>query len=218
MDTDFHDLFKILEKDEQVPSSKMIRPLLMSVYHCTFSSIALSSHQSLSFDQPNTTTTANTQRMPLPHQNSAQSESVMFGVPVNHHTGGLKSNSIDLMSSLDGEPKLNNTGSGANFNEFGTLNLDSALLGSSPHLQGYFPESQNTNSAANSHQSPFDYLQSQSGLVDDISYKPSSSEFGSGLDVHQQLMDGGQFSGMNGGGVGLFGSSDSTFLDMNLAS
>ena len=129
----------------------------------------------------------------------------MFGVPMNQN---LKSS--ELFPTLDNNHETKpSTNGGHNYNELGMLNLDNSLLGSSPHLQGYFPDSHSM-----AHQSPYDYF--QNGLVDDIGFKPSSGnldDFSTSLENHHQLMENGQF-----GGGGLFGSSDSPFLDMNLTS
>lgn len=131
----------------------------------------------------------------------------MFGVPINH---SFRSSSLEVIPSLDGSQETKAPITGHNYNELGMLNLDSSLLGSSPHLQGYLLDSQ-----AMGQQSSYEYF--QSGLGDDISFKPSSNftDFNTGLDGHHQLMEAGQFGGINGG---LFGSSDSAFLDMNLSS
>ncbi len=135
----------------------------------------------------------------------------MFGVPMNQSLKG--SNSLEFLPTLDNNHETKPTMNGGhNYGELGMLNLDNSLLGSSPHLQGYLPDSQTM-----THQNPYDYF--QNGLIDDIGFKPSSSnldDFSSSLESHQQLMEASQFGGIGGGG--LFGSSDSPFLDLNLTS
>ena len=175
------------------------------------SSVALAQiHNSASFDHM--------PRMPLPHQDSTQSDSVMFGVPMNQ---SLKSSSSELLSSLGGgasthenKPAISSNG-GPNYSEFGgMLNLDSSLLGSSPNMQGYFQDSQNT-----MHQGMYDYFQNSS--TDDMGFKPSSgmADFTSSLESHP-LMENTGLSHIGGGGNvgGLFGMDGSNFLDMNLTS
>lgn len=224
--TDFNALFKILEKDEPGHASGMyiyttgtllnactyyyVHVHVYTVYisiRVMFSSsisffvIALvHSHQSMSFDQ------ATTQRMS--HPDSAQSDNVMFGVPI---TQGLKSASLEFLPTIETthESKVatSNGAAQGHFNDLGMLNLEHSLLGSSPHLQSYFPDS-------HSMQNQYDYYPGN-GPVDDIGFKPSTNglnDLNSSLDSQNQLE---QFGMLNGGG--LFGTSD-TFLDMNLTS
>ena len=156
------------------------------------------SHQSMSFDHATTQS--------ISHTDSAQSDNVMFGVQ------GLKSASLDFLPTIESTHESTkiptSNGSQNHFNDLGgMLNLEHSLLGSSPHLQGYFPDSHNM-------QTQYDYYQGN-GPVDDIGFKPSTNgltDLNTSLDSQNQLD---QFGMLNGGG--LFGTSDN-FLDMNLTS